>query len=223
MLFALCYSGSKFICFSLSNKLCYWNAVALHMQYICVSYSVSAWVGVDTKFMKVDYLDLILYISSLSLFIFRLAILIARIILGDRTAMLRIAFLMKISFLELDGPLRFNPTRAYSNFVKFVLYYSFRIINKITEVSNFFFIVGTKFFVVCEPGTLHMENLLKHIYELYTDYVLKNPFYEMEMPIRCELFDINLAQAVQKDRVALLGRWPAQSDTIAKNLSYSLF
>ncbi|PIN17617.1 hypothetical protein CDL12_09718 [Handroanthus impetiginosus] len=51
----------------------------------------------------------------------------------------------------------------------------------------------TKFFAVCEPGTLHMEGLLKHIYELYTDYVLKNP-------------DINLAQAVQKDRVALLGR-----------------
>ncbi|KAG6599171.1 Trafficking protein particle complex subunit 4, partial [Cucurbita argyrosperma subsp. sororia] len=67
-------------------------------------------------------------------------------------------------------------------------------------------LTGTKFFVVCEPGTLHMEGLLKYIYELYTDYVLKNPFYEMEMPIRCELFDINLVQAVQKDRVALLGR-----------------
>ncbi|KAG6406304.1 hypothetical protein SASPL_133904 [Salvia splendens] len=66
--------------------------------------------------------------------------------------------------------------------------------------------VWSKFFVVCEPGTQHMENLLKHIYELYTDYVLKNPFYEMEMPIRCELFDISLAQAVQKERVALLGR-----------------
>ncbi|EXB53001.1 Trafficking protein particle complex subunit 4 [Morus notabilis] len=61
-------------------------------------------------------------------------------------------------------------------------------------------LTGTKFFVVCEPGTQHMEGLLKFIYELYTDYVLKNPFYEMEMPIRCELFDINLTQAVQKDR-----------------------
>lgn len=60
--------------------------------------------------------------------------------------------------------------------------------------------------MVCEPGTQHMEGLLKHVYELYTDYVLKNPFYEMEMPIRCELLDINLAQAGQKDRVALLGR-----------------
>ena len=67
-------------------------------------------------------------------------------------------------------------------------------------------LAGTKFFVVCEPGTLHMEALLKHFYELYTDFVLKNPFYEMEMPIRCELFDISLALAVQKDRVALLGR-----------------
>ncbi|TYG72563.1 hypothetical protein ES288_D04G031100v1 [Gossypium darwinii] len=42
---------------------------------------------------------------------------------------------------------------------------------------------GTKFFVVCEPGTQHMEALLKVVYELYTDYVLKNPFYEMEMPL----------------------------------------
>ncbi|EYU19414.1 hypothetical protein MIMGU_mgv1a015900mg [Erythranthe guttata] len=67
-------------------------------------------------------------------------------------------------------------------------------------------LTGTKFFVVSEPGSVHMESLLKNIYELYTDYVLKNPFYEMEMPIRCELFDINLAQTVQKDRVALLGR-----------------
>ncbi|KAG6646783.1 hypothetical protein CIPAW_07G032200 [Carya illinoinensis] len=45
-------------------------------------------------------------------------------------------------------------------------------------------LTGTKFFVVCEPGTQQMEGLLKAIYELYTDYVLKNPFYEMEMPIR---------------------------------------
>lgn len=51
-----------------------------------------------------------------------------------------------------------------------------------------------------------MESLLKVIYELYTDYVLKNPFYEMEMPIRCELFDLNLSQAIQKEHVSLLGR-----------------
>jgi len=67
-------------------------------------------------------------------------------------------------------------------------------------------LTGTKFFVVCETGAQNMETLLKAIYELYTDFVLKNPFYEMEMPIRCELFDLNLAQVIQKDRLALLGR-----------------
>ena len=70
----------------------------------------------------------------------------------------------------------------------------------------FHLLSGTKFFVVCETGAPNMEMLLKVIYELYTDFVLKNPFYEMEMPIRCELFDLNLAQVIQKDRVALLGR-----------------
>ncbi|XP_040962807.1 ER lumen protein-retaining receptor erd-2.2 isoform X1 [Gossypium hirsutum] len=64
---------------------------------------------------------------------------------------------------------------------------------------------------IVEPFTAHYVFALgvardKVVYELYTDYVLKNPFYEMEMPIRFELFDINLTQAVQKDRVALLGR-----------------
>ncbi|PPD78102.1 hypothetical protein GOBAR_DD24988 [Gossypium barbadense] len=64
---------------------------------------------------------------------------------------------------------------------------------------------------IVEPFTAHYVFALgvardKTVYELYTDYVLKNPFYEMEMPIRFELFDINLTQAVQRDRVALLGR-----------------
>lgn len=54
--------------------------------------------------------------------------------------------------------------------------------------------------MVCEPGRPGMEALLKAVYELYTDFVLKNPFYEMEMPIRCELFDLSLSQAVQRDR-----------------------
>jgi hypothetical protein len=46
--------------------------------------------------------------------------------------------------------------------------------------------------VVSEPNQTGMELLLKRIYELYADYALKNPFYSLEMPIRCELFDINL-------------------------------
>ena len=34
------------------------------------------------------------------------------------------------------------------------------------------------------------------MYDLYADWVLKNPFYETEMPVRCDLFDTNLAAAV---------------------------
>lgn len=83
--------------------------------------------------------------------------------------------------------------------------YKFRILVSCNIINFSSSYAGTKFFVVAEPGTQNMDSLLKHIYEQYTDYVLKNPFYEMEMPIRCELFDVNLSQAVQKDRVAFLG------------------
>lgn len=34
-----------------------------------------------------------------------------------------------------------------------------------------------------------MEALCRKIYELYADYVMKNPFYQLEMPVRCEGFE----------------------------------
>lgn len=48
----------------------------------------------------------------------------------------------------------------------------------------------TRMCVSCsaEPGTQDMNFVLKQIYVLYTDCALKDPFYELEMPIRCELF-----------------------------------
>ena len=39
-----------------------------------------------------------------------------------------------------------------------------------------------------EPGTPDLSAVLKEIYVLYADCALKDPFYELEMPIRCELF-----------------------------------
>ena len=48
---------------------------------------------------------------------------------------------------------------------------------------------GLKFYILTDPHSLGAQALLQAAYELYTDYVLKNPFYELEMPIRCELFD----------------------------------
>ena len=42
-----------------------------------------------------------------------------------------------------------------------------------------------------------MEIVLRKIYELYSDYVLKNPFYALEMPIRSELFLDNLKSLLE--------------------------
>lgn len=36
------------------------------------------------------------------------------------------------------------------------------------------------------------------MYELYSDFALKNPFYSLEMPIRCELFDTNLQALLEQ-------------------------
>ncbi|XP_043271760.1 trafficking protein particle complex subunit 4 [Venturia canescens] len=53
-------------------------------------------------------------------------------------------------------------------------------------------LTGVKFMLVAEPSQSGMEILSKRVYELYADYALKNPFYSLEMPIRCELFETNL-------------------------------
>eukprot|EP00568_Trieres_chinensis_P013648 CAMPEP_0183292194 /NCGR_PEP_ID=MMETSP0160_2-20130417/1342_1 /TAXON_ID=2839 ORGANISM="Odontella Sinensis, Strain Grunow 1884" /NCGR_SAMPLE_ID=MMETSP0160_2 /ASSEMBLY_ACC=CAM_ASM_000250 /LENGTH=151 /DNA_ID=CAMNT_0025453113 /DNA_START=103 /DNA_END=558 /DNA_ORIENTATION=+ len=47
---------------------------------------------------------------------------------------------------------------------------------------------GVKFVITAEPGTPDLDMVLKEIYVLYADCALKDPFYELEMPIRCELF-----------------------------------
>jgi trafficking protein particle complex subunit 4 len=42
------------------------------------------------------------------------------------------------------------------------------------------------------------QSFLKRVYELYTDYALKNYYYTPEMPIRCEQFDYQLDRLVKK-------------------------
>mmetsp|Transcript_35801 Transcript_35801/g.95973 ORF Transcript_35801/g.95973 Transcript_35801/m.95973 type:complete len:152 (-) Transcript_35801:34-489(-) len=50
-------------------------------------------------------------------------------------------------------------------------------------------LTGMKFFCVALPPLQDCEPLLRQAYALYSDFVLKNPFYELDMPVRCELFD----------------------------------
>lgn len=52
--------------------------------------------------------------------------------------------------------------------------------------------------VIADPTHIGLEPLLKKIYELYADFALKNPFYSLEMPIRCEMFDTNLQALLEQ-------------------------
>ena len=43
--------------------------------------------------------------------------------------------------------------------------------------------------LAADPDSRHLDAVLREVYVLYSDYVLKNPFYESDMPIQCERFD----------------------------------
>ncbi|XP_063167027.1 trafficking protein particle complex subunit 4 [Candoia aspera] len=58
-------------------------------------------------------------------------------------------------------------------------------------------LTGIKFVVLADPRQSGIDSLLRKIYEIYSDFALKNPFYSLEMPIRCELFDQNLKLALE--------------------------
>ncbi|PYH93943.1 Sybindin-like family protein [Aspergillus ellipticus CBS 707.79] len=53
-------------------------------------------------------------------------------------------------------------------------------------------LTGTKFLLFTDPTMTNIDVIMKKIYELYADFVMKNPFYQLEMPVRCESFDRNL-------------------------------
>ena len=56
-------------------------------------------------------------------------------------------------------------------------------------LQSFDTLTGLKFFLTADPDSRHLDAVLKEVYVLYSDYVLKNPFYESDMPIQCERFD----------------------------------
>lgn len=48
---------------------------------------------------------------------------------------------------------------------------------------------GTKFLLFTDTTQTNVDLTIRRIYDMYTDYVMKNPFYQLEMPVRCDLFD----------------------------------
>ena len=47
-------------------------------------------------------------------------------------------------------------------------------------------LTGIKFLLFVAPGTRRTSEILRSIYELYADYVTKEPYYELEQRIKSE-------------------------------------
>ncbi|KAI4319991.1 hypothetical protein MLD38_033520 [Melastoma candidum] len=56
---------------------------------------------------------------------------------------------------------------------------------------------GIKIILVTHPKTGDLREATKYIYNLYVEYVVKNPMYAPGTPIRCDLFTTNLDQYVR--------------------------
>ena len=65
-------------------------------------------------------------------------------------------------------------------------------------LSCFQTLTGLKFFVTADVGAADLKSFLHGVYELYADYVLKNPFYTLDQAIRCSLFDTHLVALAEK-------------------------
>jgi hypothetical protein len=61
-------------------------------------------------------------------------------------------------------------------------------------------ITGLKFIVFTDNGHQKAFELLNQIYALYADYVLKNPFYTLDMPVAnsCQKFVLEVAALIEK-------------------------
>ncbi|KXS16076.1 Sybindin-like protein [Gonapodya prolifera JEL478] len=58
-------------------------------------------------------------------------------------------------------------------------------------------LTGTKFILITDPNQTSSDTIMRRIYEIYSDFVMKNPFTNPDMPIRAELFEANLLRFVR--------------------------
>jgi trafficking protein particle complex subunit 4 len=53
---------------------------------------------------------------------------------------------------------------------------------------------GSKFLLITDPLMPNVDAIMKGVYERYADHVMKNPFYQLEMPVRIEGWDRAVGQ-----------------------------
>ncbi|EJT72792.1 synbindin [Gaeumannomyces tritici R3-111a-1] len=59
-------------------------------------------------------------------------------------------------------------------------------------------LTGIKFLLFTDTTQANVDVTIRRIYDLYTDYVMKSPFYQLEMPVRCDMFDRKLNSYVRE-------------------------
>lgn len=59
-------------------------------------------------------------------------------------------------------------------------------------------LTGTKFLLFTDTAQTTADSTMRRVYDLYSDYVMKNPFYQLEMPIRCDIFDRKLNSYIRE-------------------------
>eukprot|EP00055_Hartaetosiga_balthica_P001766 m.138702 g.138702 ORF g.138702 m.138702 type:complete len:138 (-) comp16373_c0_seq1:184-597(-) len=57
-------------------------------------------------------------------------------------------------------------------------------------------VTGMQFVAVCDVKQGSLQHFLRSCHRLYADYVLKDPFYNVDMLIRCDKFTTNVQAAV---------------------------
>ncbi|KAG0222985.1 Sybindin-like protein [Mortierella sp. GBAus27b] len=65
------------------------------------------------------------------------------------------------------------------------------------RVHCFQTLTGIKLLLVTDHQQPSIDHTLKKIYEIYSDYCVKNPFQNPDMPMRSEQFDVHLLKLVK--------------------------
>ena len=100
-----------------------------------------------------------------------------------------------------------NPTGSKCSGIESIEWhgYSNPVMNQSTSSSSAPFKLncfqtptGLKIILLTSPRQPQLDYVLKRIYELYADYVMKNPFQTPEMPVRSDKFEGNLGTLIKQ-------------------------